>query len=1034
MFVHLNCHSFYSFLKGASRVDELVFSAAEAGMSALALTDTNGLYGAVSFYKSAQQAGIRAIFGAEIQSLNGKRAVILARNTKGFGEVCRIITDRHLREDFSLEMALKQSSHDVIILCPDPNLLEHIVRERGTNSIAVEVVPRRDNMMAELIAFSRRSRIPLVATNRVFFVHKKDWEIHRLISAIKASSTIDALPKETVISPESWLKPPEEMQKLFSDYPQAAINTLRVAEQCEVELPIGRIRLPPFETPPGETTFSFLKKLAREGIAKLYHPIPSAARERLHHELKVIQELSLSSYFLIVWDIVQEAHRRGIVTVGRGSAANSLVCRTLGITEVDPIQHNLYFERFLNLERVDCPDIDIDFPWNRRDEILDYVFQKYGHENVALISAHVHLRGRSALRETGKALGIPIQEIDAFTSKIPHSTDLLKLGEIRECVPECKDLPLEDEPYRSMIYWGKKIEGFPRHLSIHCGGIVISPVPITDSIPLQKTPKGFVVTQYDMYPVEDTGLIKIDLLSQKGLAVEIDTIQAVWENHHVHLDFSRIDAADDERTKKLIRTGNTTGCFYIESPGMKNLLKKLDVTNFDTLTAASSIIRPGVSDSGMIEAFIDRHNGKKVVCYLHPKLEPLLRQTYGIMIYQEDVIKVANVIAGMNLGEAEGLRKCMSKKRDWEKIENYKNRFISGARKNGVTKTIAEKIWRQIESFAGYAFCKAHSASFAMVSYRAAYLKARFPAEFMAAVLSNQGGFYGTDEYIEEARRMGLKVLLPHINYSHHKFSVEYTRKKMGKPGAVRVGLQQIKNLSASSINSILAEKTRKPFASLCDFLSRVNTDEQEVDKLIRCGAFDGLGETRPEMLWKHELFRRKKQTHIRNQNGQVALFDITDSLNLAPRLPEYGSKEKIFQELECLGVAVSHHPLALYGIRYEDPSSGISLAENIPEYSGKLATLAGWLVTYKRTRTSNGDLMKFLTLEDPTGLFEVTLFPKVYCRFGHLLHDHGPYIVRGRIERDGRCFTVTASWLERWTPSLTYSANTGTAILKKPF
>ena len=1033
MFTHLNCHSVYSLLEGANRIGDLVKAATQMGISELALTDTNGLYGAVTFYKSAKQAGIRPIFGTEIQS-NGQRAVLLAKNMTGFGEICRIVTDRHLKEYFSLLKSLRECGNDVIILCPDQKLLDGIVKERGTKDIAVELTRFGNSLIGNLMSYSRRHSLPMVATNRVFFIQVEGWETHRLLSTIRTNSTIHTIPKNAVVSPDAWLKPPNKMTKLFSDCPQAIQNSLRIAEQCQVDLSIGKIKLPPFDVPEGETAFSFLEKLAWKGAKKLYRSFTTAVQERLSFELGIIRKLSLASYFLVVWDIIKEAHRRGILTVGRGSAANSLVCRTLGITEVDPIHHNLYFERFLSLERADCPDIDIDFPWNRRDEMLDYVFKKYGHKNVALISTHIHLRGRSTLREVGKAMGIPTPEINAFTSKLPHFAKLSELKEIQERVPECRELPIEDEPYRSMIRWSRKIEGFPRHLSIHCGGIVVSPDPITDTIPLQKTPKGFVVTQYDMGPVEDMGLLKIDFLSQMGLAVEVDTVQAIHENYNIRMDFSKADATQDEKTKELIRNGDTVGCFYIESPGMRNLLRNLDVTDFDMLTAVSSIIRPGISDSGMMKAFINRHNGKETVHYLHSKLKNVLQKTYGIMIYQEDVIKVANTIAMMSLGEAEGLRKCMSKKRDRERIENYKDRFLSGAKKNGVAKETAQEIWRQIKSFAGYAFCKAHSASFAMVSYRAAYLKAHYPAEFMASVLSNQGGFYGTDEYIEEARRMGLKILLPHVNHSRREFFSQSYGKTIRR-SAIRVGLMQVKNLSRKTIDKTLEERNKKPYVSLGDFHSRVKANEHEIDFLIRCGALDGLGDTRPAMLWKYGMLENK----IKKSQEEQVLFPMNDAnhFNKIPKLPEYVFREKLIQELECLGVAVSHHPLLLYGIKYGNRTNGILPAKSLHRHSGKVGTLVGWLVTYKRTRTDKGELMKLITLEDSTGLFEAILFPKVYRRFGHLLQGRGPYIVKGWIKRNGRCHTVTVLWLGKWTEdrlNITHPSNVGTDIFYKSF
>jgi len=1010
MFVHLNCHSNYSLLEGANRINDLVLAATAMKCQALALTDTNALYGAVEFFRLAQSAGVKPIFGTEIISSND-RAVVLAKDMAGFGEVCRIITDRQLQDEFSLTERLKQCSDHVVIITPSQEMIHAIAQKRGNRDIYVELVrwPSANwKPIHDLLNFSRAKGIPVAATNRVFFVQQGDWQVHRLLSAIRGNATVDNLPPGACVPQDAWMKTPREMARLFRDVPQAIINAGKIADRCNVSLPMGEVHFPPFSLPQGETPTSYLSRLARAGAKRFYSTPSTTVTRRLNYELKIINDLDFASYFLIVWDIVREAKARGIPTVGRGSAANSLVCRVLGITEVDPIEYNLYFERFLNPERKDFPDIDIDFPWNRRDEILDYVFEKYGRENVALISAHIHLRGRSALREVGKALGIAVHEIDHFVKRLPHHGDLSNLEELRETVPECRDLPLEDEPYKTMIALGKRIDGFPRHVSIHCGGIVICPFPITDRIPLQKTPKGFVVTQYDMYPVEDMGLLKIDLLAQKGVAVLADAIDDVENHYGIRIDFDRIDPTLDQKTVQRVREGKTIGCFYIESPGMRNLLKKLNVESFEMLTAASSIIRPGVSESGMMKAFIERHNGKEKVTYLHPKLEEILKDTFGVMIYQEDVIKVAHAIAGMSLGEADSLRKCMSKKRDWEDMNNYRERFLSGALNNGVPPDIAREIWRQIESFAGYAFCKAHSASFAVVSYQTAYLKAHYAAEFMAAVLSNHGGFYDTCGYVEEARRMGLTILPPHVNHSENRFTAVSVNGS-GKRNAIRVGLSQIKGLSHRSIESILQNRGNGSYTSLRDFIYRVDIDASEVDSIIRCGALDNLGQSRPNHLWDVKLLYESKHKHLESDQKWIGELEPRVDYSM-PDIPEYNCREKVLAELECLDIAVSDHLLSLYDIQQKE----LVHANTIPRNKGRLITLAGWLVNSKRTRTVKNQFMKFLMLEDSTETFEVTLFPKIYKRFGPLLFDRGPYLIRGRVEQEEQCYTITALWLGR--------------------
>ena len=990
MFIPLNCHSFYSLLRGTASIESLVRRASDLEFSALALTDTNATYGVVSFQKAALSHGIRPIFGAEVDDpKTGAHAVLLAKNLQGFGEACRVVTDRNLKPNFSLASRLRHCNDEVIILSPSLEIIETVARERGSRNIGIELIPWQSGEIQRW-EFSQKHRIPLVASNRVFFLKPEDWKTHRLLTAIRLN--VSCLSSADTVHREAWLKPESIMKRLYRYIPQALKNTCRVAEQCDMTLPIGQLQFPPFNLSPGQTHIGHLRHLAWQGVRKQYRSINTRVLERLQYELNIIEKMQLASYFLLVWDIVREAHQRGIPTVGRGSAANSFVCRSLNITEVDPIKNNLYFERFLHEQREDFPDIDIDFPWNRRDEMIQYVFDKY--KNVALISTHAHLGSRSALREAGKALGFSIADIDRITRHLPHSADLHNLETIRDTIPECRSLPFEDPPYCDIIAAAKKISGLPHHISLHCGGLVVSTKPITDLIPLQKTPKGFEVTQYDMYPVEDLGLLKIDLLAQRGLAVEVDTVNAVQKK----IDFSCIDPVTDAATQALIREGKTMGCFYIESPGMRNLLQKLRVNSFEKLTAASSIIRPGVSSSGMMQAYIKRHNGKEAVTYLHPKLKDVLHKTYGIMIYQEDVLKVAHAVAGMSLGEAEGLRKCMSKKRNWERMETYRERFLSGAKKNGVPETVRNEIWRHINSFAGYSFCKAHSASFALVSYRAAYLKAHYPAEFMAAVLTNEGGFYDTCAYIEEARRLGIVILPPHINQSRYDFFAQ-------RSDAIRIGLMQVRELSRSTIDRIVKVRKKGIFQSIKDFLTRIMPDLSEAEILIHCGALDGLGQSRPSMFIETLIWHRK----IPSDRIQSSLpLDI----ERIPEFPDPPETEKLLAEVNALELTATAHPMALYGITNEHWPEGFTRAKDIAKVSRSLVTMLGTLVTYKSTRTTKGELMKFVSLEDPTGIFEVTLFPKTYKQFGHILTEKGPFIVKGRIENDSGNRTLTALWL----------------------
>ncbi|MBW2148750.1 MAG: DNA polymerase III subunit alpha [Deltaproteobacteria bacterium] len=1038
-FVHLHVHSAYSLLEGADTEEALVRAAARRGMSALALTDTNALHGAVSFYRAARAAKVKPILGAEITEGGGpphpprqvrSLAVLLARDMEGYTNLCRVITARQLENDFSLPEALGQHGGGLFVLSGRREAAESLLPVVPDGSLFVELVHRGGGEGARevrLLAEWAKSRgLPVVAANDVHFADPPGHRTHRILTAVRTLRTVGTLPPEWTAHPGAWLQPPARMAHLFRGLPEALENAVRIAEACNVELEMGRVRFPCFGLPEGETPFSVLWKAASEGLQRLYRPLTRSVVDRLQHELRVIDLLGFAAYFLVVWDIARYAAREGIPMVGRGSAANSLVCYALGITSVDPMRYGLYFERFLNPERTDCPDIDLDFPWNRREQILQYVYQRYGNENVAMIATFVRFRGRSIVREVGKALGVPVEVINRLARKIPHFTDISELETARRTLPECRNLPLEEEPYRTIIREGMRIEGFPRHLSVHCGGIVVSPRPITDRIPLQRAAGGLVITQMDMYPVEDLGLVKIDLLGQRALAVVSDTLEAVERHYGERVDFRAVRAEEDPAALELVKKGETIGCFYVESPGMRNLLRRLGVSSFEMLTAASSIIRPGVSDSGMMKAFIERHCGREPVRYLHPLMEEILGETFGVMIYQEDVIKVAHRVAGMSLGEADSLRRCMSKKRNWEAMGKHRERFIQGAVARGVEPAVAGEIWRQVESFGGYAFCKAHSASFAQVSYQTAYLKARYPAEFMAAVLSNQGGFYSTFEYVEEARRWGITILPPDINRGRIAYTAEPAadegprgRVPPGRCKAIRVGLMQVKGLTGCTAKAI--ESAREEgglFTSLADFCRRVKPDYPEARNLILCGAMDGFDLSRPELLWRLELLHKTGSSSRRSPlpalaQGAPGLFRPPDRpVHAVPVIPDYTPEEKLKLEKDILGLTASCHPLELFRNRLRGQKD-IVAACDLARHLGRRVRVVGWMVTAKRTRTSKGEWMKFLTLEDTSASFEVTLWPRVYLEYGHLLDGRGPYLVEGCVEGDGGGLMVVAEAVE---------------------
>jgi DNA polymerase III subunit alpha len=1055
MFTHLHCHSNYSLLSGADKIETLLAKAKLLGMGALAITDTDGLYGAIPFYKAARALGIKPIIGVQITD-GRTRAVMLARNSEGYSNLCRIVTEKQswvmsheswvkngdpsgftnhqspvvhsspITHDpspnakFNLVSTIAKYREDLFILTPSIKLI------RGLSKIGI-----KDNLFAEicrsskednpyerkLLAFSERHGIPLVATNNAHFSGADGYNIHKLLSAIRERSTVKTVPSRLLASPEAYLKSEGEMKQLFSDIPEALGNASMIAEMCEFKFDLGKWKFPKFVAPDGVTSPDYLRNLCVDGAQKRYGRCDGKIVDRLNYELSIISDLYLSDYFLIVWDINRFAKREGIPSVGRGSAADSLVSYLLFLTNVDPIRHDLFFERFLNRERKDPPDIDLDFCWRRRDRVLDYVYKKYGPEHVAMISSHVTFGGRSAMREVTKALGIPLEEVSHYIEKLPHWGDVDDIEKAKEKVPECASLPLDKEPLKTIYETARYIDGYPRHLSIHPGGIVIAPSPITDFIPLEMATKGIVVTQFDMYPVEDMGLLKIDLLGQRSLSVIDDTVKNLKRERGIGIDFAKDDPIEDEKTKNLIKRGETIGCFYIESPGMRLLLKKLKCDTFENLVAASSIIRPGVAESGMMREFIERHNGTRPVTYLHPAMERNLKTTFGVMIYQEDVIRVASDFAGMSFGEADNLRRCMSKKRNWEAMEKYRDRFINGAMARGAEKQVAEEIWRQVESFGGYAFCKAHSASYAQISYQAAYLKAYYPAEFMASVISNYGGFYHTSEYVEEARRMGIKILLPDINKSEKYFT--------GSKDWIRIGLSQVKGIHGELIDTVIEERKKSFYISLNDFLDRTEALKKDTASLIKCGAFDSFEFSRPELLWKLELCfgKMKKAKPRENETRDLPFRDNgwNSCSRIIPRIRDYSTRTKLKIEKELLDLTASSHPLDLFqNIDKSLPvtghrssvtnSSSIIAAKDIGYHVGREINVIGWIVTSKRVKTKKGDMMKFLTMEDKTATFEVTLFPRTYRECGAVLSGRGPYVVKGHVDNEFGGITVTAT------------------------
>ena len=995
-FAHLHLHSNYSLLAGTSSIKRLIDKAASFGMPALALTDTNNLYGAIPFYKLAKERGLKPIIGAEIE-YQGEKAVLLARKREGYANICRIITKRNLSKDFFLKKNLIKHGDDLYILSEDVPLLQSIAKERGTRYLYAELISYRDNStlarqarLRSVFDAARKAKLKMVATNDVYMAERKEHRLHKVLRAIKENTLLSKVAPEKICHPEAYFKSPEEMAALFKDYPQVLANTKRIVEECNLDLGLGKVVFPEYPLPEGETAHSFLYKLSFQDLKEKYSPITPEAIKRLNYELEVINKLGFSEYFIIVWDIVNFAQRQNIPIMGRGSAASSLVTYCLGITNVDPLKYDLYFERFLNLSRSDLPDIDLDLCWRRRDEVIDYVYEKYGPNRVAMISTHNTFQGRSAFREVAKVFGVANDIVNRLSRRIPYS-GAKNLSRIIRSAPECRGFPLNKEPFKTILKITPQLDGFPRHLSIHCGGIVICPTGLTNYFPLEEATKGIVISQFEMNAVGDMGLVKIDLLGHRALSVIQETLKWIKENRGIELNIDKIPDKDPE-TIKLLRTGRTLSCGQIESPAMRNLMQMLNTSCIDELIAALALVRPGPSGIGMKELYIKRARGEEETTAVHPIMADLLKDTYGVMLYQEDILRVAHQVAGFTLEEGDELRKAISKERSEEKMKEIEGHFLKKAAGRGITFDAAKKIWRQIANFASYAFCKAHAATYGILAYQGAYLKAHYPLEYMTSVMNNHMGMYARSAHLAEARRLGLKILLPDINKSDFEYTVE--------DGAMRIGLIQVRSLSIRAIESILKERKKREFCSLNDFLTRTHIGKKEVENLILCGALDSLG-TRPELLWELErVFRQKRPS------AEALLTNISYKSSSA-RFPDYDVEKKLQQEMELLNLYVSCHPLEAF--RKHLKMDGFVRSPKLREHINEDVRTLGLLIAVRKTPTKSNKIMEFLTLEDEEGIFEVTLFPREYQRYGHRIRSVGPYIVEGKVESQSGAVTLTA-------------------------
>jgi error-prone DNA polymerase len=987
--VPLTLRSNYSLMWGTAPIPQLCRYARRLGYDRLALTDTDNLYGLWTFLTACRREGLTPIVGAELTDPQKDwRAVCLVAEDPGYRNLCRLITRRHMRADFDLAADLPPLAAGLVVLTSSSELLERL---HAAGVQAAAAMPRKP-LPADhpLRRTARALGCPLVATPGAFFLRPQDHGLHRLVRAIDRNTTLERLPPLQTAPADAWLAGPDEYARRFAVCPEAVANTNEIARRLTFRGPRFGLVMPPWSDGRGRLPGQALREAAYAGARQRYGPdLPEPVVDRLEHELRIIGQMDFCAYFLLVRDIVRRSPR----TCGRGSGAASLVAYCLGITNVCPVKHNLYFGRFLNPGRQDPPDIDVDFAWDERDAVIQGVLERFGPQ-AAMVSSHILFQPRMAVRETAKVFGLTDSEIGRVTRRLPWFWRLTTaqadlLADLRQR-PEAKALEFV-HPWPEILALAQQLIGAPRYLSVHPGGVVITPEPVDHYAPVQRAAKGVPILQWEKDAVEDAGLVKIDLLGNRSLGVIRDAVRNVHANGEA-FDEIRWEPEDDADTQAALAQGRTMGCFYIESPAMRLLQQKAAVGDFEHLVIHSSIIRPAANEC--IQEYLHRLHGGPWEP-IHPLLDDVLEETFGIMVYQEDVSRAAMALAGFNDAEADGLRKVMSKKDRVHQLQDYRERFVAGARTNGVDDARIEAVWSMMMSFSGYSFCKPHSASYARVSFQAAFLKVHFPAEFMAAVISNQGGFYSTFAYVSEARRLGVDILPPDVRCSRIRWR--------GRRGCIRVGLMSVRGLAAGTMERIIRQRERAPFRGADDFFDRVRPAEDEARALIHCGALDGLapGLSRGRILW----LLARRQTGGKTTQSTLPLFREQEAPP-PPALPPDDPMLRLRREFKVLGFLCSQHPMTLFAPAV-DRARTVRAAE-LPRHLGRSVRFAGWLITGKVVHTKKGDPMEFLTFEDETGVVETTFFPKAYDRFCHLIDRDRPYLLGGTVEQNWGAATLT--------------------------
>jgi len=1041
MFTHLHVHTEYSLLDGMCPIPQLISRAKQLGMDSLAITDHGSMYGVIDFYLAAREAGIKPILGCEFYvapfsrhsreaaDKNSYHLILLAKNEAGFHNLMQLATKAHLEGFYykpRLDRELLAEHHHGLVALSAclQGEIPRLIREGRADEarkaarwysevfgdfyleIQRHPLPELEQVNSELVAMGHELDIPIVATNDVHYVSKEDALSHELLLCIQTNSTIYDEKRLKMPEDSFYLRSPEEMAELFSDLPQALESTQRIVDMCQLELQFGRPLLPEIEIPEGKTADDYLEELCLEGLESRFPQTQPRVVERLQYELDVIRKTDFANYFLVVWDIISFAKEQKILFGVRGSAAASLVLYCLGITDIDPLENGLVFERFLNVERREMPDIDLDFQDDRRDEVISYAAQRYGHDRVAQIITFGTLGARAALRDVGRALGMSYGDVDRIARLVPPTVNIT-LDRALEENSELSNLYAEDDGARQLIDSAKRVEGIARHASTHAAGVVISREPLTQYVPLQRPTRGnegaIAMTQFSMEAIAKIGLLKMDILGLANLTILGKTEEIIAQTRGIDIDLNNIPL-DDRKTFELLSSGETTGVFQLEGVGMRRSVKELKPSSFSDVAAMIALYRPGPMQH--IPTFIRAKYGLEPIQFPHPALSPILEETYGVIVYQDQVLHIVQALAGYSLGQADIFRKAMGKKIP-ETMRKERKNFIAGAKKRGFSPEVAKEVFDLIEPFAGYAFNKAHSVSYAMIAYRTAYLKANYPSEYMTAMLTMNAG--QTDKIasaVTECHRLDIPVLPPDINKSDVTFAIE----KDGEKKGIRFGLAAIKNVGHGAVKPIVASREAGEFKSIEDFCRRADLraiNRRVLESLIKVGALDRFGPRGALLASADRILSVAQREQQLKETGQATMFDLWGEMMPTPmpavELPEteLSIRERLAWEKELLGVYLSEHPFSR--VARQLASYVTALCGDIgEEIAGQGVVVAGNVTSVRQLSTRDRRPFASAILEDMSGQVEVTAWPETYQRTKELWAEGNILLVEGRVKARG--------------------------------